>query len=255
MQERVSLPFLHQDISLEKLGHGFFNEVWSVNVPESLRSPEASDMVLKELTTDLDTLGIIFDSDQRFKGLTEEDFDAKLIGFSLSEIVATLRHREQFVDQIFKNHLPDLVVPTHFVLGNNEHGDPRVYSFQKKQKASVINFRDIFGFFDGNVVKTNQALEQIAKQLKVHFEPTQLEAVKNQLLLFIEGVQEMCCQDQDPQIQRSCVDFFGENNLILTEAGDLRLIDTNIFMDITDPILKDDVHRDIRRLQNLVKLL
>lgn len=180
------------------------------------------------------------------------DFEARLAQtfgpdharMSIMEQAQELRGRQRFVHDFFSRDLPELVVQSEFLVGKDpDNHKPRIFEFHKRLKIFADACRpdvlkEQFGAFDA---------------------PTQ-RGLLEQLRAFARRGRELAAQRDHPEYTGKVLDLIGENNLIVTERGELKLIDTDILYDVEgDKAMADDfaekldlIERSADKLEALV---
>ena len=120
------------------------------------------------------------------------------------DLAQQLQNRQQRADEMFHAALPDLVVKSQFIVGQNQTGETTVFELQPK----VDVFADATAF-------------QTLKKRWAELTPAAQDRARQQLRTFVERA-KVTREDEDEML-----DLFGSENLVLNTVGELRFLDTN----------------------------
>ncbi len=132
---------------------------------------------------------------------------------TLEKMASLLKRRQEFTRAYYKE-LPELVVESQFLIAEGENGQPTIYEFQEK----LNNFHET----------SSEGIDNIVKSL----DHEQKEVLIKELRYFVERTNDFIEQKNLPEGFEEYESFFpdlGEQNLVVTADGHLRVIDTNMY--------------------------
>ena len=148
--------------------------------------------------------------------INNPELDKDLFGpdyakLSIVDKARILKERQTAVRAIFADDLPELVVPSDFLVGQGvDDEQPHLFEVQPNVPKGVDVLREWYH------------VENILEK-----SPQTRQAILGQLKLFVENGRKLQHQQDQPALKGKVLDLEGANNLIVTPDGDLRLIDTN----------------------------
>lgn len=220
--------FLSSDIHETSSTRGTFTRVTRLEgLPESVRQQYKKGMVLKEYNAG---------------GVVNDEKETRLFGpeassMTLLEKATILRDRQRAIHEFFATELPDLVVKSDFLIGQGPDGRPHMYELQE------------------NIPKGFDVLrheEQIAEWLNSSAPEIRQQAIE-QLQRFIDRGDGLPDQQENEVLRDKVIDLIGTNNLLLTQKGELRLVDTNYLFAKSDPRMYDSYAEKIEKLREFVQ--
>lgn len=181
--------FLNKNIKRNYLDQGKFVMVNSIKTPEELKEKVPKDYVLKTYTATADEEELLFDKQAE--------------SLNIEEKAVILKQRQQEYQKLFSKELPNLVLKSQFIVFGQNKEDARIYEIQPRIDAHIpVNEHlDINQFKDFS--------QEIKQNLKL------------EILKFIK------CARRVAESSKMLIDFLGKPNLLITDKGELRLIDTN----------------------------
>lgn len=181
--------FLNKNIRHNYLDQGKFVMVNSIKTPKELKEKVPKDYVLKTYTATADEEELLF-------GKQAESLD-------IEEKARILKKRQQEYKKLFNKELPNLVIKSQFVVSGQNKDEARIYEIQPRidRLISVDEHLDINQF------------KNFSQEIK--------QNLKLEILKFIK------CARRIAESSKMLIDFLGKPNLLITEKGELRLIDTN----------------------------
>lgn len=199
--------FLRPGIETTSKIQGSFTEVTRLDgLPPEILEKLPAGYVLKEYRTDAP------DQDLRDKTL----FGPAAPKLSLLEKARILKERQAAVADFFKEDLPDLVVRSDFFVGRGADNQPHMYELQPNIAKTI----DVLG--SSKIVQ--QFLDQARPEVRQHF--------LDQLERFVARGRVLLSQHDNPTLKNRTIDLHGENNLVGTPTGDVRLVDTNYLFEL-----------------------
>lgn len=220
--------FLSPEIHETSSTFGTFTRVTRLEgLPESVRRQYKEGMVLKEYSAG---------------GKVNEEKETRLFGpeaksLTLLEKATILRDRQRAVHEYFVAELPDLVVKSDFLIGQGSDGQPHMYELQENIPKGFDVLRD---------------QDHIEEWFNSCPPALRLQAI-NQLQHFIDRGAELPDQQENDVLRDKVIDLIGTNNVLLTQKGEVRLVDTNYLFAKTDPRMYDSYAEKIQLLREFVQ--
>lgn len=193
--------FLRKDIRSVPLGDGGFVEAFS------LQSERGENTVLKEYREE-ELKNLILEKDE--------------VPSSLEGYIELLRKREQEVAELYPR-LKSFVVPTSYFIASGKNGKPAIFAIQERIGSTDTNWPA----YVLQEVK-EQALALPAEKRKALAEDLRYLTQRSEELVFGKSVQEGY---QSYGHEKRVPDIL-HGNIRLSAEGDLRIIDTNMFLDL-----------------------
>ncbi len=240
MTEKFRPNFLNPEIKVgplesDKYGGGSFVEVGNLeNLPESIREKVPQGYVIKQYRSSDQPMNLA-------RELFLEGSKELKKEISVGGIAKELKHRNLIMKNYFADSLPELIVPTQFVIGRDEKTNKKIiYEIQPRlSEASTASMaRDsafmepIYRYYHWGVKEDKlvaiECLNKFIVYIKSAFSPEVIDRLKRELPIFIKKITDIRAENK--YFPYDCAKL---NNLLFTEHG-LRLIDTNAVMPIPE---------------------
>ncbi len=242
MAEKFRPGFLHSDVNVGPLfkgdyAKGYFTIVGNLeNLPGSVKEKVPNGYVIKEYQYTVDV------------------GDASKESARYIEVAKEFQHKYVLMKNYFAKSLPELVVPTQIIVGEDEKTKKKhLYEIQprldesstahlaKPNNRSMENFYGhyIRGIWRYDQSKAEKDLENFVAYIKNQF-PDKIDLFKHEISVFIKEISDF--PSKEKHIPFDCA---WPTNLIFTEQG-LRLIDTNAVLSISNLKAEDNVFGENR---------
>lgn len=260
MGEKFIRPdFIDTKIKPTPLKNGEYGEGFAVRVAKLEGFPNEIESVPHGYVIKKYKFG---ESDERWREMFPHDEQLKKTARNLTllDVARKLKHNEDTLRQYFSDSLPDLIVPSQYIVGSEtekkwfKSAKPKkkLYNIQKEISPSVVlNDQDISLIHQaikakqfGGVSPENEksadftldiSARGIARMIRDN-NPENFVLIKEQINILVEKAKNLVAETKFIYI-----DLFEFHNMLITKDG-LRAIDTNQSM----PYLKDtsDTERD-----------
>ncbi|PIT87596.1 MAG: hypothetical protein COU31_02055 [Candidatus Magasanikbacteria bacterium CG10_big_fil_rev_8_21_14_0_10_40_10] len=266
MSKQFDRPsFLSQEIETNPIGKA--QHVKSLDIPDNLRGPEYQGSVIKQIDDDPTDLSIQLGEDYlvaryvisaekkliektgnnptleelaSFLEESENDWIKTMVErteisgdlmhkikylkklFEPAEIAKVIKNKYEFIRDFFEDALPDFIVDTQIVLGfKDDQSSTKIYYIQPKilgldLSSSLCTLHLMHCDID-------ETGKKLIEAIKEKFSPEQIVKIIEQLTKLKEKIEELIIKEN------KVLDLIGPGNIMITDDGDLRLVDVDRF--------------------------